>query len=222
MEERFITELEKLKKRILKNDGKLHLDDGGEIVNRVIGRHCSKYSRAAKYYTIEYDNQFRELSWSRKDELYNEDQQLHGCYHLKSTRKDFSEDEIWKIYITLTKVEDAFRLLKSALGLRPFFHHTTARCEGHVWITILAYHLLRWIEYTMKFNEYDATWRSVRRILQTHCYSTIIVPAVDGIIRHTRKAGRPDERQRLIYDILGVEFSNLPVKKNFYRDVKKK
>ena len=222
MEERFISELKKLKKRILKNDGKLHLDEGGDTVNRVIGRYSSKYSRAAKYYTIEYDTQSHELIWSRKDELYNEDEQLHGCYHLRSTRKDFSEDEIWKIYMTLTKVEDAFRLLKSDLGLRPFYHHTTERCEGHVWITILAYHLLRWIEYTMKFNDYDATWRSVRRILQTHCYSTIIVPAADGIIRHTRKAGRPDERQKLIYDILGVEVSNLPVKKNLYKDVKKK
>ena len=222
MEERFINEMLKLKKRIEKNDGKLHLDDGGDTVNRVIGRHTAKYSRAAKYYTVEYNVQSRELSWSRKDELYKEDEKLHGCYHLRSTRKNFSEDEIWKIYMTLTKVEDAFRLLKSDLGLRPFYHHTEKRCEGHIWITILAYHLLRWIEYTMKLNEYVATWRSVRRILQTHCYSTIIVPTADGLIRHIRKPGRPDERQRLIYDILGADCSNLPVKKNLYRDVKKK
>jgi hypothetical protein len=222
MEERFINELQKLKERIRKNDGKLHLDVGGDTVNRVVGRHASKYSRAAKYYIIDYNALSRELIWKRKDELYNEDEQLHGCYHLRSTRKNFSEDEIWKIYMTLTKVEDAFRLLKSDLGLRPFYHHTAERCEGHVWITILAYHLLRWIEYTMKFNEYDATWRSIRRMLQTHCYSTIIVPTADGIIRHTRKPGRPDERQRLIYDILGVDFSPLPVKKNFYKDMGKK
>jgi hypothetical protein len=52
--------------------------------------------------------------------------------------------------------------------------------------------------------------------------STIIVPASDGIVRHTRKPGRPDERQKLIYDILGVDLSNLPVKRNLYKDVKKK
>ena len=85
MEERFISELKKLKKRILKNDGKLHLDEGDDTVNRVIGRYSSKYSRAAKYYTIEYDVKLRELIWRRKDELYNEDEQLHGCYHLRST-----------------------------------------------------------------------------------------------------------------------------------------
>ena len=74
----------------------------------------------------------------------------------------------------------------------------------------------------MKLNDYDATWRSVRRMLQTHCYSTIIVSASDGIVRYIRKAGRPDERQKLIYEILGVELSNLPVKMNLYKDVKKK
>ena len=222
MEEHFINELTKLKKRINKKDGKLHLDEGGDTVNRAIGRHAAKYSRAAKYYTVEYNSKSYELTWKRNDELYNEDEQLHGCYHLRSTRKDFSEDEIWKVYMTLTKVEDAFRLLKGDLGLRPFYHHTETRCEGHVWITILAYHLLRWIEYTMKLNDYNATWRSVRRMLQTHCYATIIVPASDGIIRRTRKPGRPDERQRMIYDLLGVNPSDLPVQRNFYRDVKKK
>jgi len=222
MEERFINELAKLEKRIHKKDGKLKLNEGGDTVNRAIGRHAAKYSRASKYYTVEYNAKSYELTWTRKDELYDEDEKLHGCYHLRSTRKNFSEDEIWKIYMTLTKVEDAFRLLKGDLGLRPFYHHTENRCEGHVWITILAYHLLRWIEYTMKFNEYNATWRSIRRMLQTHCYSTITVPAADGIIRHTRKAGRPDERQRFVYDILCVDFSSLPVKKKFYRDVKKK
>ncbi len=222
MEERFIQELTKLEKRINKKDGKLHLDEGGDTVNRTIGRHSAKYSRAAKYYTVAYDAESRRLTWERKDKLYEEDEKLHGCYHLRSSRKDFSEDEIWKIYMTLTKVEDAFRLLKSDLGLRPFRHHMESRCEGHIWITILAYHLLRWIEYTLEFNDYNATWRAARRMLQTHCYSTLIVPTSDGIVRHIRKPGRPDERQRLVYELLGVDTSGLPVRKTMHRDVKKK
>lgn len=221
MEERFINELTKLEKRIDKKDGKLHLEEGGDVVNRTIGRHCARYSRAAKYYTVAYDAESRQLTWERKDRLYEEDEKLHGCYHLRSTRTDFSEDEIWKIYMTLTKVEDAFRLLKSDLGLRPFRHHMESRCEGHIWITILAYHLLRWIEHTMKCHDYDATWRAVRRMLQTHCYATLIVPTSDGMVRRVRKPGRPDERQRLVYELLGADTSGLPVQRTTYRDVKK-
>jgi len=51
-----------------------------------------------KYYTIEYDAKSYELTWARNDELYDEDEKLHGCYHLRSRRKNFSEDEIWEIY----------------------------------------------------------------------------------------------------------------------------
>ncbi|MCF6177220.1 MAG: transposase [Victivallaceae bacterium] len=93
------------------------------------------------------DGKIKKHIYIRKLEKDNE----HIILCCSEERKK-KEDDIWKIYITLTKVEDAFRLLKSDLGLRPFYHHTENRCEGHVWITILAYHLLRWIEYTMKFN----------------------------------------------------------------------
>ena len=121
-EEKLLAELAKLVKRIAKNDGKLHLSRGAETINRNIGRICSKYTRAAKFYDIEFDLLTRTLSWHRKDDEYQADAELHGCYHLRCSRPDLTNDEIWHIYITLTKVEDAFRLMKSDLGLRPFFH----------------------------------------------------------------------------------------------------
>jgi len=33
-----------------------------------------------------------------------------------------------------------FCSLKSELGMRPVYHQTTQRVEGHLWITLLAYH----------------------------------------------------------------------------------
>jgi len=37
-------------------------------------------------------------------------------------------------------VEDAFRAMKSDLGLRPVRHHTENRADGHLFITALACH----------------------------------------------------------------------------------
>jgi len=216
-EEKFIGALEKLRKRISKKDGKLHLNKGAETVNRNLGKICGKYTRAAKFYTIEYRQENRDLSWRRNDNEYQADAELHGCYHLRCSRPDLTDDEIWHIYITLTKVESAFRMLKSDLGLRPFFHYTEDRCDGHIWITILAYHLLHWIEYSLKLSGYEASWRKVRRLLSTHCYSTLIIPSPDGVIRRIRKPGRPDERQRLIYEVLGIKLDDLPVRTNVFR-----
>ncbi|MDD5664025.1 MAG: IS1634 family transposase [Lentisphaerae bacterium] len=216
-EEKLLAAFEKLKKRIDKNDGKLHLEKGAETVNRNIGKLCGKYIRAAKFYDIAYEAESRQLSWIRNDEKYQADAELHGCYHLRSSRKDLSDDNIWHIYITLTKVENAFRLLKSDLGLRPFFHYTEDRCDGHIWITILAYHLLRWIEYSLETVGCKLSWQKIRRLLATHCYTTMIIPTTDGKVRHMRKPGLPDERQRAIYHHLAIDCAKLPSKATIFK-----
>ena len=216
-EEKLLVALEKLHKRIIRKDGKLHLDQGPDTVNRNIGKICGKYTRASKFYTIDYKHETRSLSWLRNDAEYQADAELHGCYHLRCSRPDLTDDEIWHVYITLTKVEDSFRLLKSDLGLRPFYHYTEDRCDGHIWITILAYHILHWIEYSLKLSGYNVTWRKVRRLLATHCYSTLIIPSSDGMIRRIRKPGRPDERQRIIYELLSIDLAALPIRSKAFQ-----
>ena len=216
-EEKFLAALEKLKLRAGKNDGKLHLAKVPETVNRNLGKICGRYTRAAKFYNIEYNQKNRTLSWRRDDEKYKTDSELHGCYHLRCNRADMADDAIWHVYITLTRVEDAFGLLKSDLGLRPFYHYTEDRCDGHIWITILAYHILHWIEYSLRLSGYEVSWRKVRRLLATHCYSTLIMPSQDGMVRRIRRPGRPDEKQSLIYDVLGIKLTGLPIRANAFR-----
>jgi len=216
-EEKLLEALEKLAGRIAKKDGKLHLEKGAETLNRNIGKITSHYVRAAKFYHISYDEKTRILTWNRDEPDYQADAELHGCYHLRCSRADLSDDEIWRIYITLTRVESAFRLMKSELGLRPFYHYKEYRCDGHVWLTILAYHLLHWVEYMLKLSGYETTWPSVRRILQTHCYATLIIPTKDGLEYRICRPGRPDERQRFIYSKLGINLSLLPIRKQRFK-----
>jgi len=210
-EEKFINALNNLDTRLKSPKSRLKKT---ESIYKSIGRLHQQYSRAAKYYEVSYDEKKRTVSWSRNEKKYSGERKLHGCYFLRSSMKEISDHEVWNIYVSLTRVEQAFRNMKSELGLRPFRHHREDRCDAHAWITVLAYHLMRWIEHTLELAGAPATWRSVRRLLQTHCYSTIIVPSKDGKIRFIRRAGRPDERQRKIYQILNVEYRNLPVIKH--------
>jgi hypothetical protein len=214
-ERKLIEGLETLQARILRNDPKLKLAKGSALVNRAIGRLTSRTTRASKLYDIDYEHERRELTWNRREKEWTKNRQLHGCYHLRSSI-DMSDQELWKLYITLTRVEDAFRHMKSDLGLRPFHHQTARRCGSHIWITILAYHLLRWTEYSLNLAGYNCTWRTLRRRLQTHCYATVIVPTATKRVHHTRKAGRPNEVQRLIYSLLGIDWANLPVRRRTY------
>lgn len=218
-ERRLVEGLEKLEARILRGDPKLKLDEGAARVDRAIGRLAAGTTRASKLYRIGYDHPSRALSWQRVQEDWNDSRELHGCYHLRCTL-DLEDRQLWSIYITLTRVEDAFRSMKSELGLRPFHHQLERRCRAHVWITVLAYHLQRWVEHSLKLAGYECTWKRLRRRLQTHCYATLIVPTDEGIEHHDRRPGRPNEAQRLVYSLLGIDWSDLPVTRRTYRTAK--
>jgi len=41
-------------------------------------------------------------------------------------------------------------LLKGSLGLRSNFHQIETRVDGHIFISVIAYHLLRWIGYALE------------------------------------------------------------------------
>jgi hypothetical protein len=47
--------------------------------------------------------------------------------------------------------------------------------------------------------------------MQTHCYTTIIIPTQKGEVYRIRKAGKPEHSQKAVYDALGVDYKNLPV-----------
>ena len=214
-ERKLIEGLEKLHARIVRNDSRLKLDQGSALVDRAIGRLAVRTTRASKLYDIEYNHEHRLLNWERQEQ-WEENRDLHGCYHLRSTL-DLEDRQLWKLYITLTRVEDAFRSMKSELGLHPFHHQLARRCQAHIWITVLAYHLLRWTEHSLKLSGYECTWRTLRRRLDTHCYATLILEDDTGLEVHLRKAGRPNAVQKLVYTLLGIDWNALPTSRRTYK-----
>ncbi len=214
-ERKLVEGLEKLQARILRNDKRLKLEEGGALVNRIIGRLFERTTRASRYYDASYDPETRQLDWHRKESQWESSREMHGCYHLRSSL-ELEDQQLWKLYITLVRVENAFRNMKSDLGLHPFHHQLACRCRAHIWITILAYHLLRWTEHTLKLSSYDCTWRTLRRRLNTHCYTTLIIPDADGLEHHIRKPGRPNQVQRLVYTLLGIDPTTLPIQRHTY------
>jgi hypothetical protein len=153
------------------------------------------------------------LSWNPIDELEASARALDGNYLLKTNRDDLSEEKIWNMYMMLTGVENAFRNLKSNLGLRPNRHRLEDRVDGHIFITILAYHLLHAIEFTLSRKGDHTYWPTIKRVLINHTYSTIILPTVEGPVINLRKAGMPEDIHKKIYEKLGVDYSRSPVAK---------
>ena len=206
-EEKYLAALEKLSQRV--QEGKLK---DGKKIDRAIGRLQQKHPRAQRFYLVEWvaQPQGKELRWTRQDEKRQADEDLLGCYVLRTDRGSDSAENIWNLYMTLSKAEDGFRSLKGDLGLRPNYPQTERRVEGHVWITIVAYHLLCWIQETLRESGDNRRWGTIRRVLQTHCYTTIVVPTKGGKTYRLRKAGVPEELQKAIYEKLNVNWDGLP------------
>ena len=122
--------------------------------------------------------------------------------------------EIWNLYVMLTRIENAFRDLKSYLGLRPNYHQKEQRVDSHIFISILAYHLLHSIEYTLRQKGNHSRWATIRRLVSTHNYSTIQLPTTKGTVINVRKPGIPEAVHTDVYNKLGIDYKNLPIKKN--------
>ena len=66
-----------------------------------------------------------------------------GVYCLRSNEMGWPEQKLWRTYVMLTDLEAVFRSLKSELDLRPIYHSSPRRAEGHLFITVIAYQLVQ-------------------------------------------------------------------------------
>ena len=127
-----------------------------------------------------------------------------GYYVLRSNLNEADAKEIFDIFNMLLDLEDAFRSMKSELGLRPVHHQTESRCDGHLFITVLAYHVLNAIRLKLRRNGITHSWSTIRSRLATHYRVTTSVKRSDGKMLYIRKTAKPEEFHTKIYDALGL------------------
>ena len=94
---------------------------------------------------------------------------------------------------------------RSTLGLRPIFHQTQKRSDGHLFITVIAYQLVQTIRRRLGEQGERASWASLRRILEGQQRVTATFRRKDGRTLHVRKPTRAELRQRAIYQALGAD-----------------
>ena len=199
-EAKLIADLNKLQQRVTKG----HLKEENKI-QRAIGRLQERYPRVARYYEISYAAATPNLSWKELVDKKTIAEKLDGSYVLKTDRQDLTADEIWRTYILLTRVEDAFRDIKSPLMERPIFHHLQDRTQTHIFLCVLAYHLLAAIEHRFLQAGIHTSWSTIRQQLSTHQVITIVLPEDErGRILRIRKATIPEQQHRHIYAILRI------------------
>lgn len=193
---RFEAVLQKLSDGLLKVTGtKAH-----DKITEKIGRAKQQYARAAQHYEItlvpdQSGKNVSAMTWEKKIKPGSA-AQYPGVYCLRTTLVDLDDATLWRTYTMLTNLESVFRSLKTDLGLRPVFHQVERRIEGHLFISVLAYHFVHSIRLQLKAHGIDDDWNSLRETLAGQQRITTTLQRRDGRAVHVRKATRPEPAQQ--------------------------
>lgn len=141
------------------------------------------------------------------------DEKLTGKYFLRTNILETDPKTLWQLYNTLRGIEDSFRFMKSSLGLRPVYHQKEKRVDGHLWITILAYHLIKQCLYQLNKDEINNHWQTIREILSNRSRVTMQAKTKEGNTLHHRGTTKATENQIDIYRSLHLSSSILRSKK---------
>ena len=105
--------------------------------------------------------------------------QREGRYLLRTNLAADDPELIWRCYMQLCFVEEAFRTLKGDLGLRPIFHQRADRIEAHLFIAFLAYCLSITLRQKLRTVAGGLMPRTVFEKLASMQLLDVIVPTTD-------------------------------------------
>ena len=209
-EKKLLEDLRKLEIRIQK--GRLKRESK---IGEAIGRLKERYPRVSRYYKMDYDAKEKKFIAQQDEKKLSKAERLDGSYLLKTNVEDVDGEEIWRIYTMLTRVEDAFRDMKSPLSERPIFHQIERRVDTHIFLCVLAYHLMSAIEKTLLDKGEHTSWGTVRERLKTHQISTVALPTSDGSELRIRRDSTPEPEHKRIYDLLEIPHEIIPPQKTW-------
>lgn len=145
----------------------------------------------------------REFLVTENDVVLQERRDLHGVYLLRTTATNLTAPELWQTYTQLTRVESAFRDLKTDLVLRPIFHHKEERADAHVLFAVLAYAMSVTLQLRHRQNAGTLTTPALLEALERVQLAELSFRTLDGTTLRFERASVPTAEQQRILDSLG-------------------
>jgi len=210
MHERFVSRIRKGLVSIRKGLRRAKKPRGKGKIERRIGRLLEKNTRAAKAFKIELlEDADRpaglRLRYRRVKKWSDWASLSEGCYLLRTNLSSKSPEELWRTYIQLTDVEEAFRTEKTELAIRPIWHQLGHRVQAHVLFSFLAYAMWKTLQAWMERSGLGRAARTVIEELARIKAADVVLPTTAGRDVRLACVTRPDKGQRAIIERLGIE-----------------
>ena len=148
--------------------------------------------------------------FSLRKEKLRQVRRREGRYLLRSNMTGRPEEELWKFYMQLAEVEQAFKHLKSDLVLRPIHHQKQARIEAHIFVAFLAYCLQVTLTRRLKDLAPGLTARSVLEKMAGMQMIDVHLPTTDGREVILTRYTQPETEQRLLLEKLKLTLPEQP------------
>jgi transposase len=192
--------------------------DAGKIERR-IGRWLGRFPAAERLIevTVKEDDLQRAcgLKIAERVEPTRWAAHAHGAYLLRTNCLEKDPAQLWRWYMQLTQAEDAFRISKNDLNLRPVFHQKTERVEAHILVCFLSLALWRTLEQWMHGKQLGNCARQLLKDVATVHSMDVVLPIRDQSSHDTRQVrlrvvAQPDRPVAELLVRLGLNLPSIP------------
>ena len=138
---------------------------------RLIDIHLPEKNKAVSPDTFTFELNRKKLRKARRSE---------GTYLLRTNLVAENPEELWKQYIVLTEVEQAFKELKNDLDIRPIHHQKDDRIESHIFVSFLSYCLQVTLKHRARTKAPGLTPRAILEKFKAMQMVDVHLPTTDG------------------------------------------
>jgi transposase len=133
-----------------------------------------------------------------------------GSYLLRSNMTGRDPAELWRFYLQLVEVEQAFKELKGDLEIRPIYHQTDARIEAHIFVAFMAYCLQVTLKQRLRSLAPGLTPRSVLEKMAAMQMVDVELPTTDSRTIVLSRYTEPEADQAILLQQLKLSLPAQP------------
>ncbi len=112
--------------------------------------------------------------------------------------RDDDPAHLWRLYIQLTEIEQAFKELKGDLAIRPIYHQLDHRIEAHIFVAFIAYCLQVTLKQRLRALAPGLTPRAVFEKFKTMQMVDVQLPTTDGRQIVLPRYTQPNKDQQIL------------------------
>lgn len=175
-----------------------------------LGAARSRYPAAWRLVEVKVHDQDPTFTYRLNRDKLKQVRRREGRYLLRTNLVASDPAELWRYYIQLTQVEEAFKNLKGDLAIRPIYHQKEARIEAHIFIAFLAYCLHVTLAQQLRPHAPGLTPRSVLEKFAAVQMIDVEIPTTDARTITLTRYTEPEPELKLLLERLRLELPAQP------------